>query len=67
MKAKIISLIVIVVVLIIFISQNTALVEINFLFWTFSMSGIILILLTSLLGIIVGFILGRLSFDNSKK
>lgn len=64
MKGKIILLIVLIVLLIIFIIQNTYIVPVHALFWTFEMSAIVLISFTGLIGIIAGFILAKI-FDSS--
>lgn len=66
MKAKIIILLIILLVVIIFVSINTHLVEINFLFGTFRMSAIILISISLLIGIIIGFIATKL-FDKKER
>ncbi|QQS36279.1 MAG: DUF1049 domain-containing protein [Ignavibacteriales bacterium] len=60
MKAKIITLLIVLLILIIFISLNTHLVEINFLFGKFQMSAIILISISLLIGLIIGFILNKI-------
>jgi uncharacterized integral membrane protein len=59
MKAKLITLIALFILLFIFIVQNTAEVPVKFLFWTFTMSAIILISLTGLVGVILGYVLAR--------
>jgi uncharacterized integral membrane protein len=66
MKAKIIILMVLVVLFTIFVSQNTEIVDINAFFWKFQMSKIVLISLTGLVGVILGFILASI-FNKQKK
>jgi uncharacterized integral membrane protein len=57
MKAKIITLMVLVILFTIFVSQNSADLTINILFWKLELPGILLLLLTGLFGIIIGIIL----------
>jgi len=59
MKAKTIIILVLVALFLIILFQNTQVVELRLLFWTISMSRIILFPLTLLVGIIIGFVLGR--------
>lgn len=66
MKAKIIIFILLVVLFTIFVSQNTEVVSINFFFWEFNMSLIVLMVLIGFVGIILGFILSKI-FDSSSK
>ncbi len=67
MKAKIIILMILVIFLTIFISQNAEDLPIKVLFWEVEIPGIILILLTGLLGIIIGFILALIFKKPSEK
>jgi uncharacterized integral membrane protein len=67
MQGKIILLIVLIVLLTVFILQNTYVVTINALFWTFEMSAIVLISFTGLLGVITGFILAKVFGSSHKK
>lgn len=66
MKAKILILMIIIVLFTIFVTQNTEVIPINFLFWTVELSKIVIISLTGLLGLIMGFIIAHL-FDKPKK
>ena len=59
MKAKTIIILVLVALFLIILFQNTQVVELRLLFWTISMSRIILFPLTLLLGFVIGFVLGR--------
>ena len=67
MKAKIIILMILVIFLTIFISQNANDFPIKVLFWEFQVPGIILILLTGLLGIVIGFIIALIFNKPSDK
>jgi uncharacterized integral membrane protein len=66
MKAKVIIFMVLIVLFTFFVSQNTEVVEINAFFWKFQMSKIVLISLTGLVGLILGFILASI-FNRQKK
>ena len=60
MKAKVIIFMILIVLFTFFVSQNTEIVEINAFFWKFQMSKIVLISLTGLVGLILGFILASI-------
>ena len=66
MKAKVIIFMILIVLFTIFVSQNTNIVDINAFFWKFEMSKIVLISLTGLVGLILGFILASI-FNKQKK
>ena len=66
MKAKIIFLMVIIVFFTIFVTQNTLVIPVNIFFWHVEMSVIVLISISSLIGIILGFIFVKL-FDTQPK
>jgi uncharacterized integral membrane protein len=66
MKAKVIVFMILIVLFTFFVSQNTEIVEINAFFWKFQMSKIVLISLTGLVGLILGFILASI-FNKQKK
>jgi uncharacterized integral membrane protein len=57
MKYKLISGIVLFFIIVIFIIQNAATVEIHLIFWTVSISRVLLMLIILLFGIIIGWIL----------
>jgi len=59
MKTKTIIILVLVALFLIILFQNTEVMEMRLFFWTISMSRIILFPLTLLVGIIIGFVLGR--------
>ena len=66
MKAKIIILLILIVLFTIFVSQNTHPIEIKFLFWSVTMSAIVLISLMMLIGVVAGFIIAKI-FDRPSK
>ena len=66
MKVKVIIFMILIVLFTFFVSQNTEIVEINAFFWKFQMSKIVLISLTGLVGLILGFILASI-FNKQKK
>ena len=66
MKTKIIILLILIVLFTIFVSQNTRIVQIDFLAWSVAMSTIVLISLMMLVGVIAGFIIAKL-FDRPSK
>ena len=57
MKYKLISGIVLFFIMVIFIIQNAATVEIRLIFWTIDISRVLLMLIILLFGIIIGWIL----------
>lgn len=59
MKPKTIIFIILAIVFLIFLLQNTQIVTVQFLFWNFTMSRIILIALILLVGLILGFIIAE--------
>jgi uncharacterized integral membrane protein len=63
MKPKFIFGIIIGVLFSIILLQNTQIVSFKFLFWEFSMSRIILLPLVMAIGVIIGFFIGRKSWD----
>ena len=66
MKAKIIILLILIILFTIFVSQNTRIIQIDFLFWSIAMSAIVLISLMMLIGVIAGFIIATM-FDRPSK
>jgi len=66
MKAKVIILLILIVLFTIFVSQNTRIVQIDFLAWSIAMSSIVLISLMMLIGVITGFIIAKI-FDRPSK
>ncbi len=59
MKPKVIIVLVLLVISLIFILQNSKVVTIQLLFWTVSASRIIMVLGLLFIGFVVGFLLGR--------
>jgi uncharacterized integral membrane protein len=57
MSFRLISILVIVALALIFVLQNVAAVEVNFLTWTVSMSRALLILITLAIGFVLGWLL----------
>ncbi len=61
MKPKVIVILVLVVLFLIILAQNTHVITLNLLFWTISMSQIILIAFTLLGGFIIGYLTSLLT------
>lgn len=61
----IVALVLFILIFIIFI-QNTETIPFKFFFWEVNMSRIVLLVLSLLSGLIIGFILGSLKFGKSK-
>ena len=59
MKPKVIAILIIVVLFVIVLLQNTQVVSLRLLFWTISMSRIIIFPLVMLIGFVVGFFAGK--------
>jgi len=59
MKTKTIIILVLVALFLIILFQNTEAMEMRLFFWTIEMSRIIFFALTLLVGVIIGFVLGR--------
>ena len=57
MRTKVITLMVIIVLFTIFVTQNTQVITVKAFFWQFEMSLIVLITLTCLVGVVAGFIM----------
>ena len=67
MKTKHIVGIVVFVLIVIFLIQNTQVVTLRFYFWQLSMSQIILLPLTMLIGIAIGYIIARVTKKGPKQ
>lgn len=63
MKPKIIVFLVLGLLFLIIVMQNTQVVSLRLLFWQVSMSRIILLPLLVLIGIVIGFFVGRKSWE----
>jgi len=59
MKPKLAIALILIVLAVIFVAQNTEVVSVHVFFWTLQMSGIILIAGMFIVGCIVGFLLGK--------
>ncbi len=60
MKPKVIAALVLVALLVLVVAQNASVVTYRFLFWTMSISQVILFPLAALLGFLLGYIVGSL-------
>ena len=67
MKTKHIVGIVVFILIVIFLIQNTQVVTLRFYFWQLSMSQIILLPLTMLIGIAIGYIIARVTKKGQKQ
>lgn len=61
MKPKVLIILVLLIVFLIILIQNTHVVDINLLFWTISMSQIILIAFALLGGFIIGYLTAKMT------
>jgi uncharacterized integral membrane protein len=59
MRFRLTVILLLVVLFIVLIAQNAGEASITFLFWTATMSHIVLLGITFLVGLVVGFLLGR--------
>jgi uncharacterized integral membrane protein len=59
MRARLIAILVLLVILIIFIVQNTGPVSLRFLFWRDFVSLVVIILASFAVGVLLGFVFGR--------
>lgn len=60
-RPKVVLLLVLSVVMLILVIQNTETVNVQVLLWEFTMSRVILILLTTLIGFVAGFLVAKLT------
>lgn len=67
MKARLFILFLLIVLILIFILQNTMPVDLSFLAWTFNISLIVLVLITLLTGIVLGMIISRMIAKSEPK
>ncbi|MFQ6108787.1 MAG: LapA family protein [Candidatus Aminicenantales bacterium] len=61
MKAKTIIILILIILFAIILLQNTQVVTLQLFFWKLTMSRIIVILLFTLIGFVIGFLVGRKS------
>ena len=66
-KTKWILVAVLAVIIFVVLIQNTEVVSIQFLFWTLTMSRILMILFLVLLGLVTGYVLGRMQGRSSSR
>lgn len=63
MKPKIIVSFIVAALLLVILAQNTQVVSVKLLFWNISMSRAILVFLNLVVGVIIGFFIGRKSWE----
>lgn len=61
MKAKLITLLIVLVLALIVLVQNTHVVSFRLLFWSVDMSMVVLVLLMLLIGFVLGFVVAKLT------
>jgi uncharacterized integral membrane protein len=66
MKTKIILFMIIIVLFTFFITQNNQIVTINFFFWQYNVTAIILIVMTGFIGVVLGLILDSIIRSRKK-
>ena len=67
MKGKLILILVAIVFIVLFVLQNTTVVEIHFLLWSLSMSRSLLIVVFVAVGVVIGWLLrSNVSFTKTK-
>ncbi len=66
MKFKILFIMLLVVLFTVFVSENTAIIPVNIFFWKVELSTIVVISISFLTGMILGFVIISL-FSSSKK
>jgi uncharacterized integral membrane protein len=67
MKPKMVAILILVTVLVVFIVQNTNVADVHLLFWTISMSIIILLFFVALLGFAIGYLAHHFITERKKK
>ncbi len=65
-RPKAIAATVLALLLLIVVIQNTEVVSVTLLFWSFEMSRVILILLVAIIGFISGYIVARLTSSSAR-
>lgn len=65
MSAKVISVIVLLILMLILAIQNTQPVDLNFLFWQISTSSVVSILVSFMIGLLTGFLLMMIGWMKS--
>ena len=59
MRVRAVAILILLLLSLVVVAQNTEVVSVQLLFWNLQMSRIILLALTLAVGVIVGFLLGR--------
>ncbi len=67
MKLKIIFFMILIVLFTIVVTQNSQVIYVKALVWTFEMSAVVLIAVTGFIGLLLGFILAKIFDASSKK
>ena len=67
MSAKSIVILILIGLFVLFVIQNTRTVEVQLLFWTVSMSRALMLLATLFIGLIAGWLLGRIKRKTSEQ
>lgn len=67
MKPKIVAILILSIVLIVFVVQNSNVADVHLLFWTISMSMIILIFSVALIGFAIGYLTHHFVIERKKK
>jgi uncharacterized integral membrane protein len=61
MNKKVIAALIAICVYLVILAQNTEIVTVKLLFWEASMSRIILMTITGIIGFVIGYLIGRFS------
>jgi len=67
MKPKMVVILILAIVLIVFVVQNSNVADVHLLFWTISMSMIILIFFVALIGFAIGYLTHHFVIERKKK
>ena len=59
-KPRLVVAILLGALVLVLVLQNTEVVSVRFFFWEFSMSRVVLVLLTTLIGVVCGYLVARL-------
>jgi uncharacterized integral membrane protein len=67
MKPKMVAILILSIVLVVFVIQNSNVSDVHILFWTISMSMIILIFFVAFIGFIIGYLTHHFVIERKKK
>lgn len=67
MKPKMVVILILAIVLIVFVVQNSNVADVHLFFWTVSMSMIILIFFVALIGFAIGYLTHHFVIERKKK